>query len=104
MTTSGFGGFSLKTVGDRFVGFGPQNLREDLGATHGIIRELASRQSMFMKGLWLSNARNSTWAISSLWLGGSGKISRCILGLYNMPINKARGYQGQLSLPPKLFG
>jgi hypothetical protein len=33
---------------------------EALGAARSIIRELASRRSFLVKGLWLSDARNST--------------------------------------------
>ena len=46
-TPRGFGGLGLKTTGDRFAGFGPQKPREDLGAAHGVIVELVSRQSDF---------------------------------------------------------
>jgi hypothetical protein len=44
-TLVGFDGFGLKTVGARFW---PQNLGEDLGVAHGIIEELALRQSYFV--------------------------------------------------------
>jgi hypothetical protein len=59
-TPSGYAGLGLKTAGDRFVGFGPQN-QEDLRAARGIIEELVSRWSVFVKGLWPFNARNPTW-------------------------------------------
>ena len=78
-TLVGFDGFGLKTTGARFAGFWPQNLGEDIGVAHGIIKELASRQSFFMKGLWSSSLHNLTWTISPLRLSGSEKISRGIL-------------------------
>ena len=52
VTPSGFGSLGLKTASDRFVVFGPKKPREDLGATRDVIRELSSRQSDFMKGLY----------------------------------------------------
>lgn len=51
MTPVGFDGFILKTAGDRFAGFGPKKSREDLGAAHGVIVELVSRQSDFHEEL-----------------------------------------------------
>ena len=46
----GFDDFDLKTTDAKFARYWPQNLGEDLGVAHGIIKELASRQSYFMKG------------------------------------------------------
>jgi hypothetical protein len=45
---TGLSGLGLKT-------------REDLRAARGIIEELVSRWSVFVKGLWPFNARNLTW-------------------------------------------
>jgi hypothetical protein len=97
----GFGGFCLKTASGWFVWFGPQNLGKDLAVAYDIIEELASRQSYFMKGLWLSDARNSTWTISPLWSSGLGKISRSNLGMCNIFINKDRDCQKQSYLPSR---
>jgi hypothetical protein len=47
---------SLKTTGEVIFKFEPQNLEKDLEAACGVIRELASRQSNFMKGMWSSDA------------------------------------------------
>jgi hypothetical protein len=44
-------------MGYMFAGFGPQNPGEDLGVAHGIIGELVSRQSDFVKVPWPFNAR-----------------------------------------------
>jgi hypothetical protein len=100
VTPARFGSFDLKTVGGRFVGFGPQNLVEDLGVAGDIIGELTLRRSFFIKGSWSSDVHNSTWIISPLGLSGSGKISRGMLGIYDSPINKDRGCPRQLPLPP----
>ena len=47
---------SLKTAGEVIFKFEPQNLEKDLEAACGVIRELASRQSNFMKGMWSADA------------------------------------------------
>jgi hypothetical protein len=56
MRPGGFDSVGLKTAGGVVFVSGHQNLWEDLEATRGIIGELASRQSNFMKGFWLSDA------------------------------------------------
>jgi hypothetical protein len=78
--------------------------RGGLKAAHGIIGELASRRSVFMKVSWQSDAINSTWTTSPLWLSDLGKKSRGILGMCNSLVNKDRGLPRQPSLPPNSFG
>jgi hypothetical protein len=48
-TLLGFGDFGLKTMDDRFARFRPQNSGQDLGTERVIIRELASRRSVFVQ-------------------------------------------------------
>jgi hypothetical protein len=100
-TPTSFGSFVLKTAGSRFAVFGLQNLGEDLDMTHGIIGELALRRSFLMKGVWVSDARNSTWMILPLWLNGFRKYLGVVLEMCDCPIKKMNGYPRQLSLPSR---
>ena len=85
-------------MGGRFAGFRPRNLGEDLGAAHGITRELTSRRSIFVKGLWSSGVQKSTWTILPLGLSGSAKYLRALLEMCNISTNKVEDAPNQLSL------
>jgi hypothetical protein len=95
-----FGGISLKTTDDRFTKFEPQNSAKDLGTSHVIIIELASRQSIFRMRSWPSDVHNSTdhYAIG---LSGPEKISIEHLGMCNRPINKGSDYVRHQPLPSR---
>ena len=80
---------SLNTIGEVIFKFEPQNLEKDLEAACGVIRELASRQSNFMKGPWSSDI----WKTYLDHFVSSGLVVhmcklRGILGMCNSLINK----------------
>ena len=67
---SEFGHFCLKTTDKVIFRFGHQNPRDDIGATHGFICEVASWCSDFMKGTWpfdTCKTNLSHFALGSKW-------------------------------------
>jgi hypothetical protein len=99
-TLAGFSGLGFKIAGDKFARFGPhQNSTKDLRVARDIMRELTSRQNIFMKGSWSSGAHHlvhlsyfsameqyfplTTWTIMSLGLSGLRKYQTTGLKMRN---------------------
>jgi hypothetical protein len=102
VTPSEFCGLGLKTIGDRFTGFWPQNLGEDLGSYVACHRRACVETKHLHEGL-MADARNPIWTISFPWISGLRQIPRSNRRMCNSPINKDSGYLTQPSLPLKPF-
>jgi hypothetical protein len=92
----------LKTWAAGLPGLGLKTRGRISGAC-GIIRELASRQSDFMKGTWRLMYGNLFGPFSPPWLSGSSLNLGALLELCNSHMDKYSGCPGQTSLPPQVI-
>jgi hypothetical protein len=92
-TPSGFGSLGLKTVGDRFAEFGPQNPERNSaqGGARAIIKSLHWGKVFSWRDRGRPMQGTQLGPFCTLWLSGSWKISRDILEMCNSRINKNRG-------------